>query len=125
MDASSFFSNACINRGILNLGKLIERTKVKYGVNGICIEPGKACKGKLIKLTSEPKSLYTLSFDEIHNGFKLAASEQYFLVGECTFKRLHGWPMGGSHSEPGTQIDVGDFVHNLYTNPLSDHFGLN
>ena len=55
-------------------------------------------------------------FSDIMKGFELAAVEKYSALGELIIYRKAGWPMGGSHFEPGTMVDVGHFGHNLHIN---------
>ena len=115
MDASSFFSNAEMHRGISHLHLLLQRIQRRTGCNAVQIEPGTKCSGKFVKLKGRSHDQHTLSFAEIRSAFKLAAKECHFLIGDIVIERHHGWPMGGSHSEPGTMIDVGQFVHKLYS----------
>jgi len=44
---------------------------------------------------------------EIKGALKYACKDDYFAVGEHIVKRQHGWPQGGSFSEPATMIDLG------------------
>ena len=114
MDASSFFSNAHMQRGINHLHLLLQRIEKKTSCNAVQIDPGKKCNGKFVRIKGPSHETNTLTFKEIKSAFQLAAKECHFLIGDMVVKRHHGWPMGGSHSEPGTMIDVGQFVHMLY-----------
>ena len=115
MDASSFFSNAIMTRGIKNLCQLVKRVQTKFDCNAVSIDPGPKCSGKLIKVNGIPSQRNIILFKEIIQAFQLASKENKFTVGEFVFERHHGWPMGGSHSEPGTMIDVGEFVAEMHS----------
>lgn len=78
----------------------------------------KKCQGQLIAIQSEPKTRNIVTFKEISHAFKMAEKECFFMVGQIVFKRKRGWPMGGSHSEPGTMVDVGFDVSRLYQDPV-------
>ena len=41
------------------------------------------------------------------SAFEYAISDEFFMVGNHVAQRLHGYPQGGSFSEPATLIDLG------------------
>ena len=55
------------------------------------------------------------AFSKIRRCISLAAEDSLFCLGDSVFRRVRGWPMGGSFSEPATLIDLGESVFRLYS----------
>ena len=43
------------------------------------------------------------------------SKDHHFTVGGVVLKRLRGWPMGGSLSEPATLVDLGESIQDAYS----------
>lgn len=74
---------------------------------------GHLCRNK----KCSDKNFRVFTFARIFEALEFIKRDKYFTVGTTVVKRLGGWPMGGSFSEPGTLVDLTEGLHVLHQHP--------
>ena len=116
IDAAQFFKEANPQRGMSRTRILFSRIEKSTGFNAVRVRRDKKACGSLCK-AGDKKTPGTsiVTFEEILQAFTFVLKEDSFLLGNYRIRRLTGYPMGGSFSEPATLIDLQDDVRQLYT----------
>eukprot|EP00969_Alexandrium_andersonii_P044254 1941915-Alexandrium_andersonii.AAC.1 len=84
---------------------MLARLRSSRGVNAVQLLRPTRAVGRLLALPPGHRpSRCVVSFEEIERAFELAAFDREMLLGSAVIRRLGGWPMGGSLSEPATLV---------------------
>ena len=114
VNASQFFKNACINRGIERIEALLDRVPKSTGYSSVAIMRGQRMSGCLCTPNKRHShSHQTISFHEIKSCLKFAQHDIFFRVGDKIVCRKRGWPMGGALGEPSTLVDLQESIRLL------------
>ena len=115
-DAAQFFKDADPARGLDRAAALLRRVTQRTRKNAIAVFNTQAAKGFLCDGQRRRSGMYRIApFTTILKAVEMAAQDKLMSLGNCIVKRVRGWPMGGSLSEPATLADLGHDVHYLYT----------
>ena len=97
---------------------LLKRVQDTTGFDAVAIRKVSRADGHLCRSSkSSDNSFRVLSFECILDALEFIKRDKYFTVGTTVVKRLGGWPMGGSFSEPGTLVDLNEELHVLHQSP--------
>jgi len=116
IDASQFFKDASVSRGVERTCQFLTRLQGRTGKTAVAVSRGKKADGRLCRACNpDTRTHQTCSFKSIRRCIQLAASDRLFILGDSVVERVRGWPMGGSFSEPATLVDLGQAAYELLT----------
>ena len=115
MDAATFFKNADVQRGYACVEALLDRVGRRFHCDALAL-PARPCEKAFFWKSQErlASSHRCVLFHDVLEAVRFAQGDNLFMAGHAVFRRLRGWPMGGSLSEPLTMCDTGEAVLRMH-----------